>query len=102
MGTGDNDADKDTLEATEGDLELLAGVEDDEKGFNHRGPQRAAHSKGRKAKDDGESFKVDVDDSRFASIFSTQDLEIDPTNPEFRRSAGLNDLLKKKRKRKAS
>merc|ERR1711920_961326 len=102
QNTGDNDADKDTLEATEGDLELLAGVEDDEKGFNHRGPQRAAHSKGRKAKDDGESFKVDVDDSRFASIFSTQDFEIDPTNPEFRRSAGMNDLLKKKRKRKAS
>merc|ERR1712039_155601 len=74
----------------------------DEKGFNHRGPQRAAHSRGRKAKDDGDSFKVDVDDPRIAQIFSTQDFEIDPTNPEFRKSSGMNELLKKKRKRKAS
>merc|ERR1712151_1205717 len=96
------DADDDKLETAEGDLELLADVEDDEKGFNHRGPQRAAHSRGRKAKDDGDTFKVDVDDPRIAKVFSTPDFEIDPTNPEFRKSAGMNEVLRKKRKRKTA
>jgi len=92
-------------EAKEGDLELLTMEGDgDDRGFNLRGAQRAAHrgAKRQVAVDAEGSFKVDVDDPRIANIFSNADFEIDPTNPEFRRSEGMNEVLKRKRRKKAN
>merc|ERR1712176_994360 len=62
----------------------------------------AAKEERRKTKEDDKTFSVDVDDPRIAKVFSTPDFEIDPTNPEFRKSAGMNEVLRKKRKRKVA
>mmetsp|Transcript_53991 Transcript_53991/g.85938 ORF Transcript_53991/g.85938 Transcript_53991/m.85938 type:complete len:716 (-) Transcript_53991:8-2155(-) len=88
-------------EAAAGDLELLAdGEEDDERGFNVRGRQRTAAKRAAKESTQDSNFKVDVNDPRIAGVFATGDFEIDPTNPEFRPTAGMQAVLKKKRERK--
>jgi len=85
------------------ELELLADNVEEDRGFNFRGPQRSAHNstaQHSKAKAD-QNFQFDVNDPRITKIFTSGDFDIDPTNPEFRRSQGMHDLLSKKRKQKA-
>lgn len=90
------------------DLELLATSSSavtqfvDGRGFNLRGPQRRAHSKGLAADEASDAFNVNVDDPRISQVFSSADFEIDPTHPEFRKSDGMQEVLKKKRHYKAS
>lgn len=90
------------------DLELLAASSAavtqsvDGRGFNLRGPQRRAHSKGLVADEATDAFNVNVDDPRIAQVFSSADFEIDPTHPEFRKSEGMREVLKKKRHYKSS
>eukprot|EP00434_Breviolum_minutum_P041599 symbB.v1.2.037007.t1/scaffold5354.1/size28145/2 len=80
------------------ELDLL--MEDSkERGFNLRGPQRKAHDHG-PSTDDLDHFKMNVNDSRISKVFNSADFEIDPTNPEFRKSEGMLEVLKEKRKRK--
>eukprot|EP00931_Biecheleriopsis_adriatica_P009593 TRINITY_DN110661_c0_g1_i1.p1 TRINITY_DN110661_c0_g1~~TRINITY_DN110661_c0_g1_i1.p1 ORF type:complete len:704 (-),score=218.30 TRINITY_DN110661_c0_g1_i1:13-2085(-) len=90
----------------DGDLEvLMSGGKGDARGFNLRGPQRRAHDRGLEADaagDEKSSFQVDVSDPRIAKVFSSADFEIDPTNPEFRKSEGMNEVLKEKRQRKVN
>ncbi|CAE8682360.1 unnamed protein product [Polarella glacialis] len=91
--------------AADADLELLADEGDDEdRGFNLRGPQRRAHEGKRPSKhaapgEDGD-FKVDVDDPRISKVFNSADFEIDPNMPQFRKTEGMGEVLKKKRQRK--
>lgn len=91
-------------EKIRGDLELLAADEGlgAERGFNLRGPQRGAHRgvTKRQTKADAEgSFHIDAEDPRISKVFNGEDFEIDPTNPEFRPSEGMKELLRKKRQR---
>lgn len=80
------------------ELDLL--MEDSkERGFNLRGPQRKAHDHGPNP-DELDHFKMNVNDSRISKVFNSADFEIDPTNPEFRKSEGMLEVLKEKRKRK--
>jgi ribosome assembly protein YihI (activator of Der GTPase) len=44
---------------------------------------------------------MNVNDTRISKVFNSADFEIDPTNPEFRKSEGMLEVLKEKRKRKA-
>ena len=82
-----------------GDLELLVEPpEMEERSFNLRGPQRQAHDHGLK---DSNAFQMDVHDRRLEKVLSSADFEIDPTNPEFRKSDGMSALLREKRKRKS-
>ena len=83
--------------AEAGDLELLVDAET-ERSFNLRGPQRQAHDRGVK---DATAFQMDVSDRRLEKVFSNADFEIDPTNPEFRKSDGMSEVLREKRKRRA-
>ena len=87
--------------ATDEPQEDLGLLVDDEKerGFNLRGPQRKAHDHGFGMKE-LDHFKMDVNDSRISKVFDSADFEIDPTNPEFRKSDGMLEVLKEKRKRK--
>ena len=80
------------------DLDLLMDDQKD-RGFNFRGPQRKAHDQG-PSQDDHDHFKMNVNDSRISKVFNSADFEIDPTNPEFRKSEGMLEVLKEKRKRK--
>lgn len=103
-GQGDKEKTKatKTAAADAGDLELLAMDEEEEsRGFNVRGPQRTAARRA-KAEVPGGDFKVNAEDPRLAKLFSGGDFDIDPTNPEFRPSEGMAQLLRKKRARKAS
>ena len=81
------------------ELDLLMD-DSKERGFNLRGPQRKAHDHGQST-DDTDHFKMNVNDSRISKVFNSADFEIDPTNPEFRKSEGMLEVLKEKRKRKA-
>eukprot|EP00930_Biecheleria_cincta_P018350 TRINITY_DN14324_c1_g3_i1.p1 TRINITY_DN14324_c1_g3~~TRINITY_DN14324_c1_g3_i1.p1 ORF type:complete len:727 (+),score=184.72 TRINITY_DN14324_c1_g3_i1:31-2181(+) len=89
-----------------GELELLATDANmkEDRGFNLRGPQRRAHDVGQKAKnaedDQISGFRVDVNDPRISKVFSDADFAIDPTNPEFRKSDGMQEVLREKRERK--
>ena len=81
------------------DLELLVEAEtaDGVRSFNLRGPQRQAHDHGVK---DAAAFQMDVHDRRLEKVFNSADFEIDPTNPEFRKSEGMSEVLREKRKRR--
>nr|PUA92163.1 NUC153 domain-containing protein [Toxoplasma gondii TgCATBr9] len=45
------------------------------------------------------SFKIDVDDDRFSRLFSNPEFAIDPTNPNFKKTAATDELLRVKRMR---
>ena len=81
------------------ELDLLMD-DSKERGFNLRGPQRRAHDHG-PSTDELDHFKMNVNDTRISKVFNSADFEIDPTNPEFRKSEGMLEVLKEKRKRKA-
>lgn len=44
-------------------------------------------------REEGDSFALDQQDSRFASVYSSADFAIDPTDPKFRRTAGSEAIL---------
>lgn len=103
-----DDAPEDDAEAgvDEGDLALLAMGEDDEddRGFNVRGKKRTGKKRAaklaKKGADEAGEFKLNPNDPRIAKVFSSGDFEIDPTNPEFRPSTGMQAVLQKKREKK--
>ena len=47
----------------------------------------------KKENDDDSSFKLDVKDTRFSSLFNNSEFSIDPTNPNFKNTQGSADLL---------
>jgi len=94
------DAPGSDAEQEKGDLELLVDdVAVDDRNFNLRSKKRGPGGQA-KAQEDDKGFQVDVDDPRIEKIFSSADFEIDPTNPEFRASDGMSELLRKKRRNK--
>ena len=46
-----------------------------------------------------DSFKVDVDDSRFAALYNSRDFAIDPTRPEFLKTTEMERLLAVRQRR---
>eukprot|EP00747_Dinoflagellata_sp_TGD_P222467 gnl/TRDRNA2_/TRDRNA2_94169_c0_seq1.p1 gnl/TRDRNA2_/TRDRNA2_94169_c0~~gnl/TRDRNA2_/TRDRNA2_94169_c0_seq1.p1 ORF type:complete len:320 (-),score=105.95 gnl/TRDRNA2_/TRDRNA2_94169_c0_seq1:1-960(-) len=88
-------------EKNKADLELLMmDKEEEDRGFNLRGKLRSGKLRAKKGA--GGEFAVDTEDPRIAKVFTNADFEIDPTNPEYRPSKGMSDVLRKKRARKAS
>jgi len=49
-------------------------------------------------KEDG--FKVDVKDGRFSALFSSANYNIDPSDPYFKRTNAMDDLINEKQKRR--
>lgn len=49
-------------------------------------------------KEDG--FKVDVRDDRFSALFSSANYNIDPSDPSFKRTNAMDDLINEKQKRR--
>ncbi|KAK4986926.1 pre-rRNA-processing protein esf1 [Elasticomyces elasticus] len=47
-----------------------------------------------------EEFKVNTEDPRFARLFESHEFAIDPTNPRFRGTKGMTDLLEEGRKKR--
>ncbi|KAK4196603.1 putative Pre-rRNA-processing protein ESF1 [Triangularia verruculosa] len=104
--------------AAKAQLELLMA---DEKGegdhldhFDMREVMKAEKQKGKKGKKgkgkrggqeeekDGlqDGFKMDVDDERFRAVFESHEFAIDPSNPKFKATEGMNKLLEEGRKKR--
>lgn len=49
----------------------------------------------------GDDFKMDTADPRFARLFDSHEYAIDPTNPRFKGTKGMKEVLDEGRKRKA-
>merc|ERR1719186_454178 len=47
-----------------------------------------------------DNFKVDVKDDRFSALYSTASYNIDPSDPNFRRTNAMDDLINEKQKRR--
>jgi hypothetical protein len=69
---------------------------------------RKKGKKGKKADEDddepgntGGDFEVNVNDSRFSSVFSDPRFALDPTDPQFRKTPGLEKLLHEGRNRRS-
>lgn len=45
------------------------------------------------------NFKIDVDDSRMGAVFNDPDFAIDPTNPNFKSTEGIQEFQRRARKR---
>lgn len=52
-------------------------------------------------KEEGEGFSVDVEDSRFSALFHSHHYNIDPSEPQFKKTQGMEALLHEKLKRRA-
>lgn len=88
MGVDDKEG-----EASRAELELLVGGGDDKGDGNVKGYNlKRKKSKGKKGKGEGGMDEekiptVDYDDPRFSSLFTRHDYALDPTDPQFKRSA---------------
>ncbi|XP_055606701.1 ESF1 homolog [Uranotaenia lowii] len=48
----------------------------------------------------GDDFQLDVDDSRFNAVFEKPEFNIDPTNPAFKKTKGMEKLIEEKLKKR--
>lgn len=60
--------------------------------------------KWKKVKDDvkaaEDTFEVDVADSRFSALFSSHLYNVDPSDPNFKRTKGMETIIHEKQKRR--
>lgn len=49
---------------------------------------------------DGADFKIETQDPRFSRLFESHEFAIDPTNPRFQKTAGMQALLEEGRKKR--
>lgn len=93
------------------ELELLMMEDDEGSNIKHfdmkeiiRAEKKAKRSKNRKKGADepapsGMDFEVDVKDDRFGQLFDSHEFAIDPTQPQYKKTAGMEKLLGERRKR---
>jgi hypothetical protein len=65
--------------------------------------QKKKRNKGKRTlKDDAlqDQFTIETNDPRFAKLYESHDFAIDPTNPRFKGTAGMNALLEEGRKKR--
>ncbi|QDS73488.1 hypothetical protein FKW77_009184 [Venturia effusa] len=112
-------AEKAASEAAEGtkreELELLMAGEDDSiRHFDMREIKRQEKAKKLKGKKknknktesesvaEGEAFKINTQDPRFSALFESHEFAIDPSNPKFKKTEGMNALMEEGRKKRAA
>lgn len=96
------------------ELELLLLDEDsnDDKHFNFDQIQKAesqkdkkkGKKKGKKGKDQEaakDDFEINVKDDRFQALFTSHQFNIDPTDPQFKKTKSMQKIIDEKLKRKA-
>ncbi|XP_073299498.1 pre-rRNA-processing protein esf1-like [Primulina huaijiensis] len=88
-------------EASIAELELLLaddnGGDTNIKGYSLK-PKKKKGKKGTEIPDEGKIPTADVDDPRFSSLFTSSLFALDPTDPQFKRSATYSRLNAQKRK----
>lgn len=112
-------AEKQANDAAEGtkreELELLMAGEDDSiRHFDMREIKRQEKAKKLKGKKknkskveaetapEGEAFKINTQDPRFSALFDSHEFAIDPSNPKFKRTEGMNAIMEEGRKKRAA
>ncbi|GER26820.1 pre-rRNA-processing protein ESF1 [Striga asiatica] len=89
-------------EASQAELELLAaddvGTETNLRGYNIK-PKKIKGKKGKANLDEGKIPSADYDDPRFASFFTSPLFALDPTDPQFKRSAAYARQITEKQKK---
>ncbi|KAE9408126.1 hypothetical protein BT96DRAFT_914111 [Gymnopus androsaceus JB14] len=99
--------------ATEEDLSLLVASSNTEpQHFNLKSVMKAEKLKGKKLKkgkknklDEAElqkDFSINVDDDRFKAVHDDHDFAIDPSNPHFKKTKAMKDLLDARSKQRAT
>jgi hypothetical protein len=90
------------------DLSLLVMDSDDDKEhFDYKEivkedskSKKARRKAERKAKDtDKDNFKLDLQDSRFSAIFDSAEYNVDPSNPNFKKTKSMQEIIEEKQKR---
>ncbi|XP_028133942.2 ESF1 homolog [Diabrotica virgifera virgifera] len=103
-----NSDDEDDQKQSE--LELLLMNEDNKNHFSLKKIQESENDtkskkkRKNKNKDDGkpgEDFEVNVKDERFSALFTSHHYNIDPTDPHFKKTKGMETLVNEKLKRRA-
>merc|ERR1712136_67801 len=56
----------------------------------------------KKSEEDGtkDDFEIDLDDTRSKALYSSSEFALDPNNPAFKKSKGMQELLKEGQKRR--
>ena len=99
---------EDTTEEKGNDLSLLVMDSDDDKQhFDYKDIIKKESKKAKKlrkklerAKNEvEENFKVDLDDNRFSAVFQNADFNVDPSNPNFKATQSMLDIVAEKQKR---
>lgn len=97
--------------AQRAELELLM-LDDKKAEVNHfdmndieKAEKQARRKKGKNKKKGkeaaaGDDFNVDVSDPRFSRLYESHEFAIDPTNPRFKATSGMKNLLEEGRKRR--
>ena len=67
---------------------------------NKKASNKTAHSKGGEKQAAVDDFQMKVDDPRFARLFENHEFAIDPTNPRYKATSGMETLLEEGRKRR--
>ncbi|PGH26827.1 hypothetical protein AJ80_01406 [Polytolypa hystricis UAMH7299] len=108
----EREADEAATAAQRAELELLM-VDDKSTSIKHfdmteiEKAEKKAKKAGKKKKGkrvvettQADDFKLDVQDARFEGLFESHEFAIDPTNPRFKPTQGMNALLEEGRKRR--
>uniref|UniRef100_A0A5B6YSK6 Putative pre-rRNA-processing protein esf1 n=1 Tax=Davidia involucrata TaxID=16924 RepID=A0A5B6YSK6_DAVIN len=89
-------------EASRAELELLLaddkGADANLKGYNLK-PKKAKGKKGKEIPDEGKIPTIDYDDPRFSALFTSHMYALDPTDPQFKRSAAYARQLAQKQQK---
>lgn len=91
------------------ELELLLVNEDDKKHFSLEKIQKTEEGKSKKKKKnrnaennvDEDNFTVNINDDRFSALFTSHQYNIDPTDPHFKKTKGMDTIISEKLKRRA-
>ncbi|KAF2896263.1 hypothetical protein ILUMI_09903 [Ignelater luminosus] len=97
------------------ELELLLANDDDDNGKKHfslkKIQERENENKTKKklknkkqkeeVEQDGDDFKINVTDDRFSALYSSHHFNVDPTDPHYKKTKGMEAIVKEKLKRKS-
>merc|ERR1712136_102141 len=113
---GESEDEKDNSEEKEKELQLLM-MEEKDANKNHfdmkeilKSQENKDNSKKRKGRknykkkseedETKDDFEIDLDDTRFKALYSSSEFALDPNNPAFKKSKGMQELLKEGQKRR--
>uniref|UniRef100_A0A224YN84 Nucleolar pre rrna processing protein log n=1 Tax=Rhipicephalus zambeziensis TaxID=60191 RepID=A0A224YN84_9ACAR len=76
-------------------------LEENQQSRNKKRKRKAENKKAQKeGKTDGDDFQVDLADPRFSALYDSHHYNVDPTDPHFKKTKGMEALLMEKQRRR--